>query len=139
MSDLLLRVVALGALVALSAALWWLLERHRGILRLAAPSLRQPTRGLPVPAGRWAVIQFSSSVCATCPRALRTWREAAGPTVTVIELDAAVHLDLARRMGILRTPTAVLVDDAGAVVGTVRGAPTAAQARAALAALPMPS
>jgi hypothetical protein len=55
-----------------------------------------------------------------------------GSAVTHVEIDATERLDLAGRLGIMRTPTVLVLDPAGAVVRRVSGAMTPAQARAAL-------
>ncbi len=81
--------------------------------------------------------QFSSEVCAPCRRTAVVLSELAHEHAGVahVELDVAEHLDLVRRLHILRTPTVLLLDPAGAVVGRASGAMSRHQAHAALAAL----
>jgi hypothetical protein len=54
------------------------------------------------------------------------------PELAHVEIDATERLDLARRLGILRTPTVLLLDPQGLVVRRISGPITAAQARAAV-------
>jgi thiol-disulfide isomerase/thioredoxin len=91
--------------------------------------------GQPVLAGTaWAtglgeratLLQFSSAFCAPCRATRRTLEEVARivPGVVHIEVDAEQHLDLVRRVGILRTPTTVVLDPAGREVSRAAGAPS---------------
>jgi thioredoxin-like negative regulator of GroEL len=57
---------------------------------------------------------------------------AAQPSLVHVDLDATQRLDLAQRLGILRTPTVLLLDPAGRVVSRISGPLTAEQARAAV-------
>ena len=61
------------------------------------------------------------------------------PHVAHIEIDAAERLDLARELGIMRTPTTLVLDSDGVVVARMDGAPSEAQAREALEAVPPPT
>ena len=53
--------------------------------------------------------------------------------VTHVEVDAEHHLDATRALGILRTPTTVVLDAAGVEVTRATGAPTRDQVLSALA------
>ena len=57
------------------------------------------------------------------------------PGVTHVEVDAESHLDLVRRLGILRTPTTLVLDPTGCEVARASGAPTRDQVIAQLGAL----
>jgi len=53
-----------------------------------------------------------------------------------VDLDVAQHLDLVRRFDVLRTPTVLLLDPRGTVVGRMSGATDRQHALAALSHLP---
>jgi hypothetical protein len=53
--------------------------------------------------------------------------------VTHVEVDAEHHLEATRALGILRTPTTVVLDASGAEVTRATGAPTRDQVLHALA------
>lgn len=87
---------------------------------------------------RATFVQFSSAFCAPCRVTRRVLEDvtARTPGVAHVEIDAEHHLDLVRRLGVLRTPTTLVLDAAGVEVTRAAGAPTRAQVEAALAALP---
>ena len=80
------------------------------------------------------LLQFSSAFCAPCRATRRTLSEVAElvPGVVHLEVDAEHHLDLVRRVGILRTPTTLVLDRAGREVTRAVGAPRKEQVLAAL-------
>ena len=75
---------------------------------------------------RATLLQFSSAFCAPCRATRRVLAHVAQivPGVTHVEVDAEHHLDLVRRLGILRTPTTLVLDSAGREVSRAAGAPT---------------
>lgn len=83
---------------------------------------------------RATLLQFSSAFCAPCRVARRVLSEVAAetPGVAHVEIDAEHHLELVRRLGILRTPTTLVLDAGGREVGRAAGAPTKAQVLTAL-------
>ena len=83
---------------------------------------------------RATLLQFSSAFCAPCRATRRTLEEVAGlvPGVTHVEVDAESHLDLVRRLGILRTPTTLVLDGEGREVSRASGAPHRDQVLAVL-------
>jgi thiol-disulfide isomerase/thioredoxin len=83
---------------------------------------------------RATLLQFSSAFCAPCRAARRTLGEVATvvPGVRHVEVDAESGLELVRRLGIMRTPTTVVLDAAGREVTRATGAPTKEQVLAAL-------
>lgn len=85
---------------------------------------------------RATLLQFSSAFCAPCRATRRTLAEVEGMVdgVRHIELDAESHLELVRRLDILRTPTTLILDATGAVVKRASGAPRKPDVIAALAA-----
>jgi thiol-disulfide isomerase/thioredoxin len=50
-----------------------------------------------------------------------------------IEVDAEGHLDLVRELGIMRTPTTLILDKSGDIVGRAVGVPRREEVIAALA------
>ncbi len=83
---------------------------------------------------RATLLQFSSAFCAPCRATRRVLSDVAEvvPGVVHVEVDAEHHLDLVRRLGILRTPTTLVLDAAGAEVTRASGAPTRQQVMAAV-------
>ncbi len=83
---------------------------------------------------RATLLQFSSAFCAPCRATRRVLREVTELVdgVTHIEVDAEHHLDATRAFDVLRTPTTVVLDAAGAELTRATGAPTRAQVIAAL-------
>ncbi|MFB6848936.1 thioredoxin family protein [Streptomyces sp. NPDC056373] len=83
---------------------------------------------------RATLVQFSSAFCAPCRATRRVLGEVAGvvPGVTHVEIDAEAHLDLVRRLDILKTPTVLVLDAGGRVVRRATGQPRKADVIAAL-------
>lgn len=83
---------------------------------------------------RATLVQFSSAFCAPCRATRRILGEVAGlvPGVTHLEIDAEAHLDLVRALGILKTPTVLVLDADGHVVRRAAGQPRKADVIAAL-------
>jgi thiol-disulfide isomerase/thioredoxin len=71
------------------------------------------------------LLQFSSAFCAPCRATRRTLSDVASvvPGVVHVEVDAEHHLDLVRRLGIVRTPTTLILDADGHEVTRASGAP----------------
>jgi thiol-disulfide isomerase/thioredoxin len=86
---------------------------------------------------RATLLQFSSAFCAPCRATRRTLAEVEGMVdgVRHVELDAEAHLELVRRLDILRTPTTLVLDSSGAIVKRASGAPRKPDVIAALATL----
>ncbi len=84
---------------------------------------------------RATFLQFSSAFCAPCRVTRRTLGEVTDliPGVAHVEVDAEQHLELVRRVNILRTPTTLVLDAQGREVTRASGAPTKAQVLSALA------
>ncbi|RZU18238.1 thiol-disulfide isomerase/thioredoxin [Streptomyces sp. BK239] len=83
---------------------------------------------------RATLVQFSSAFCAPCRATRRVLGEVAGmvPGVAHVEIDAEAHLDLVRDLGILKTPTVLVLDADGRVVRRAAGQPRKADVIAAL-------
>lgn len=88
------------------------------------------------PLGRRATfVQISSAFCLPCRATRRVLEIVAGEQdgVAHIELDVADHLALGERLDVRSTPTVLVLDADGVERVRATGAPTLAQARAALA------
>jgi len=74
---------------------------------------------------RATLLQFSSAFCAPCRATRRVLADVAAlvPGVTHVEVDAEHHLALVRRLGILRTPTTLILNPAGHELSRAAGAP----------------
>lgn len=86
---------------------------------------------------RATLVQFSSAFCSPC-RATRTLLRdvtARLDDVVYVDLDAESHLDLVRRLGIVRTPTVVVLDRDGAIVRQAYGLPRRGQVESVLAGI----
>lgn len=86
---------------------------------------------------RYTLLQFSSAFCAPCRATRRILEDVAGivPGVRHLEVDAEHHLDVVRRLGIVRTPTTLVLDGRGGELTRASGVPTRAQVLGALQAL----
>ncbi|GAA2278746.1 thioredoxin family protein [Actinomadura luteofluorescens] len=80
------------------------------------------------------LLQFSSAFCAPCRATRRVLGEVSQMVegVAHVELDAEAHLDLVRRLNVVRTPTVLVLDAAGRVVRRAAGAPRKPDVIAAL-------
>ena len=85
---------------------------------------------------RATLLQFSSAFCAPCRVTRRVLADVASAEQGVVhlEVDAEHHLDVVRRLGILRTPTTLVLDAHGVEVVRAQGAPRREQVETALVA-----
>ncbi|MFJ3903091.1 TlpA family protein disulfide reductase [Streptomyces sp. NPDC090025] len=83
---------------------------------------------------RATLVQFSTAFCQPCRATRRTLDEVAAmvPGVAHVEIDAEERLDLVRALGIVRTPTVLVLDRAGRIVRRASGQPRKADVIAAL-------
>jgi thiol-disulfide isomerase/thioredoxin len=155
-------VLLAAVVVAAASGVRWTLTngvfrgtRRVGGFETGAERLPQPVgesrEGLPRPAGesasvlagtrydgalgeRATLLQFSSAFCAPCRATRRVLADVAGvvPGVRHVEIDAEHHLDLVRALGVLRTPTTLVLDADGRELTRATGAPTSGQVLAAL-------
>jgi thiol-disulfide isomerase/thioredoxin len=96
---------------------------------------RVTTAELGQPLGeRATLLQFSSAFCAPCRATRRVLAEVAGmtPGVAHIEIDAESRLDLVRALGVLRTPTVLVLAADGRIVRRASGQPRKADVIGAL-------
>lgn len=85
-------------------------------------------------AARATLVQFSSAFCAPCRATHRILTDVSAMVAGVrhVEIDAESNLDLVRRLGIVRTPTVLVLDAAGTVVTRASGQPRKADVIAAI-------
>src|SRR4051794_26907784 len=131
-------VWVLVAVLVLSVALGLAWKARQGRVRAVAPtdSLLPVLTDLGVtPGERATLLQFSSAFCAPCRATKRILSDVATvvPGVTHIDLDAEAHLDLVRRLNVLKTPTTLVLDAEGRVTQRAAGQPRKEQIVAALA------
>jgi thiol-disulfide isomerase/thioredoxin len=131
--------VAVAALVvAMALGLVW--QRRNGVLRArperegsAVERLGEAELGTSL-GERATLVQFSSAFCAPCRATRRILTEVAGMVdgVAHVEIDAEAHLDLVRRLNVLRTPTVFVLDSGGGIVRRGSGLPRKADIVAAI-------
>jgi len=99
-----------------------------GVLALTGTELGAPL------GDRATLVQFSTAFCQPCRATRRILDEVATqvPGVAHVEVDAEAHLDLVRRLDVMRTPTVFVLDAGGRVVRRAVGAPRKADVVAAL-------
>jgi thiol-disulfide isomerase/thioredoxin len=129
--------VLLGVLAAttLVGVVW---SRRQGRVRRVTPqdSLLPTLAELgAAPGERATLLQFSSAFCAPCRATKRILSDVAAvtPGVTHVEVDAESHLEVVRRLGILKTPTTLVLDQQGRVTRRAAGQPRKEHILAALA------
>ncbi|WP_372347110.1 TlpA family protein disulfide reductase [Streptomyces sp. KL116D] len=83
---------------------------------------------------RATLVQFSSAFCAPCRATRRVLDEVAAmvPGVSHVEIDAEARLDLVREVGVLKTPTVLVLDAHGREVRRAAGQPRKIDVIAAL-------
>jgi len=134
-------VGAVGVGVVLSVLKAWVdgrfRERVRDVERVSAAEVGGEL------GERATLLQFSSAFCAPCRATRRTLAEVEAMVdgVRHVELDAESHLELVRKLDIVRTPTTLVLDSTGAIVKRASGAPRKPDVIAALATAiePQPS
>jgi thiol-disulfide isomerase/thioredoxin len=128
-------LIVLGIVLVgvIAAGLGW--RRRDGRLRESAGQwLGESDLGTPLGA-RATLVQFSSSFCAPCRATRHLLADIAGRAdgVTHIEIDVAARMDLARQLGILRTPTVLVLGPQGQIARRASGLPRRADVESALA------
>ncbi|WP_396449953.1 TlpA family protein disulfide reductase [Actinomadura sp.] len=131
----------IAAAVLFAATVFALVRRRRdGVLRArrgegdeVAETVRPDDLGADL-GEKATLLQFSSAFCAPCRATRRVLGEVTEMVdgVAHIELDAEAHLDLVRRLNVVRTPTVLVLDGAGRVVRRATGAPRKPDVIAAL-------
>ena len=139
------QLVMLAVLVLATAVLGAAWKSRQGRVR-TTPARQDPgvdwaARGVRL-GERATFVQLSAEVCAPCRATARVLKGLAErePGVEHHELDVDDHLDLVRELGVLTTPTVLVLDPTGAQAARSSGGMSPAQARQALAAaLPAPA
>jgi thiol-disulfide isomerase/thioredoxin len=130
-------IVLIAALVVAALVAWGITTingRFRGS-RSGTTALTSDDLGRPL-GERATFVHFSSAFCAAC-RTTRVLLEDVADRfdgVAVVEIDAEAHLELVRRLDVMRTPTVFVLDPHGVVVRRASGLPRRDQVLAALAA-----
>lgn len=116
----------------------WLRRAPRRLRAAPAPTgspetLRSTELGAELGA-RATLVQFSTAFCQPCRATRRVLADIARDVAGVahVEIDAESHLELVRRLDIRRTPTVLVLDDAGRVVRRASGQPRKVDVLAAL-------
>ena len=83
------------------------------------------------------LLQFSSAFCQPCraTRTLLTQIADTTPGVVTVDIDAEHHLDLVRRLHVMRTPTVLVLDAAGVIHTRASGLPRKDELLSAIHAL----
>jgi thiol-disulfide isomerase/thioredoxin len=129
MGGLIVLVAVLAAAAGAGLALRWRQGRFkRSTLVLTAEDLGAPL------GERATLVQFSTELCANCPP---TWRllgqvAAEHQGVTLVEVNAAARIDLARRLNVYATPTVFVLGPDGAVASRASGQPRKSDVLAAV-------
>lgn len=84
---------------------------------------------------RATLVQFSTAFCQPCRATKVVLAEVAAKVdgVRHLEIDAESHLELVREMGIMRTPTTLILDGDGRITARAAGVPRKDQVFAAIA------
>jgi thiol-disulfide isomerase/thioredoxin len=133
-NETLVRAALLLVVLLLATGLGVALRRRAGRVREVTDGERLSVEEAGPFGERATFVQFSSPACSPCRSVRRVLGAvvAQDPGLAHVDIDATQRLDLARRLGILRTPTVLLLDPAGRVVRRISGVITAEQARAAV-------
>ncbi|NBU32422.1 MAG: thioredoxin [Actinobacteria bacterium] len=124
--------------LAVSTVIGIVMHFRSGHIRKTIRDLQISESDLGKPLGQRATfIQFSSAFCQPC-RATKLLlgsliQNAEG--IGHIEIDAESHLDLVRRLHVTRTPTTLVVDGKGRIVGKAVGVPKKQEVLATIEAL----
>ncbi|MFF6783237.1 thioredoxin domain-containing protein [Streptomyces sp. NPDC012510] len=130
-------LVVCGLVLAMASAYGVLHQRRSGRVRVRGRDGDKQLGAAELGEGlgeRATLVQFSSAFCAPCRATRRVLADVAGmvPGVAHVEIDAEEHLDLVRRLDILKTPTVLVLDADGRIVRRATGQPRRADVIAAL-------
>jgi thiol-disulfide isomerase/thioredoxin len=129
-----------GGLIALAAALIVALAAGVALRRrdgrwsvTAGIALSAVDLGAPL-GERATLVQFSTEFCSSCGPTRDMLTEVAGSLagVSLVEIDAAARLDLARRLNVYSTPTVLVLGPDGRIARRAAGRPRRAEVLAAL-------
>jgi thiol-disulfide isomerase/thioredoxin len=129
--------VLLGTLL-LATVVGLVLRARSGRLRTggAATGGWRLARAEPGAGDQVLLLQLSSPVCTPCRRTAALLADLAGRTPGVVhrEVDVADEPDVARRLGVMRTPTVVAFDRSGRELLRVAGVPRTSELEERIAA-----
>ena len=121
--------------VAVAAISAWAFSKKNGRFATRSSQDRLLATDLGIDLGeRATLVQFSSAFCAPCRATRVLLTDIAGKVdgVVTVDIDAEEHLELVRRLNILRTPTVLILDADGAIVTRASGLPRREQVLSAL-------
>lgn len=120
-------------LAAASAAGWGIRLRNGRFQAPRSTALTRDDLGSAL-GERATLVQFSTAFCAQCgpTRELLTEVARSREGVTLIEIDAARRLDLAKRLNVLSTPTIFVLGPDGSVARRASGRPDESDVLAAV-------
>jgi thiol-disulfide isomerase/thioredoxin len=131
-------VVVCVAVLAVAGGYGLMWRRRSGGLRQAragggAAALTPAQLGQPL-GSRATLVQFSSAMCPPCRATRRILADvaAAADGVTHVEIDAESRLDLVKKLGILATPTVLLLGEDGTILRRATGQPRKTDVMSAL-------
>ena len=126
----------LSAVLVLSTAAGLAHRSRTGRLRDKPANGLRPvlTQLQATPGERATLLQFSSAFCAPCRATRRILTDVAElvPGVQHVEVDAEQHLELVRQLGIIKTPTTLILDSDAREIKRAAGQPRKADVLAAL-------
>ena len=133
-------LLVLVATLCAATAVGLVLRARAGRVRAASPSPAGGPTGwdlagtAPHGAQRILLLQLSSPVCAPCRQTAAVLGALAPehPALRHVEIDVAERTDVARALGVLRTPTTVAFDAGGTELARVSGVPRVDELRAAV-------
>jgi thiol-disulfide isomerase/thioredoxin len=129
------RFLLLAAVLAVATAAGLLLRRRDGRFRSTDGTVRVDLEEIGgASSAHRTFLQVSAATCATCPQVARVLAQVADAAddVSHVEIRVEDHDALTRRLGVLRTPTVLLLDEDGVVLSRTSGPLRPEQARAAL-------
>ena len=125
--------IVLVAVLVAATTVGLVLRWRQGKFKRSALVLTAEDLGAPL-GERVTLVQFSTEFCANCPPTRRLLGQVAAehPGVTLVEVDAAARLDLARRLNVYATPTILVLGPDGAVTSRASGQPRKSDVLAAV-------
>jgi len=135
-------LVVLIVVLALATVAGLVLRNRSGRVRTTTARAAGPggweLAGIAPDGRRALLLQLSSPVCTPCRQTARLLGDlaAADPGLAHVEVDVAERIDVARALGVLRTPTTVVFDAAGGEILRVSGVPRTDELTGALPAAP---